>query len=215
MIEAKGQARWTMRRSGRSVAECLGHEVGRAGLQIAILGWGSLLWDVRPEFDRWHEPWTHDGPTLNVEFSRVSSTRGGALTLVVDELHGTPIIVARCLSRRTTLDDAARDLRAREGTTMQNIGRLDIRTYKPDGSSMEGAIAAWARHRQVDAVVWTDLKSNFAEKVGRPLTIEAAVLYIRNLPTEGRAKAAEYVSRAPSYVDTPIRRALLEELGAH
>jgi hypothetical protein len=30
--------------------------------QIAILGWGSLLWEDRPEFDEWHDNWRSDGP---------------------------------------------------------------------------------------------------------------------------------------------------------
>ena len=47
--------------------------------QIAILGWGSLLWDTRPEFDEQHEPWRHDGPEIKVEFSRVSQSRRGAI----------------------------------------------------------------------------------------------------------------------------------------
>jgi hypothetical protein len=33
--------------------------------QIVILGWGSLLWDVRPEFDDEHEAWELDGPELS------------------------------------------------------------------------------------------------------------------------------------------------------
>ena len=32
--------------------------------RIAILGWGSLIWDKRPEFDEKHAPWEDDGPAL-------------------------------------------------------------------------------------------------------------------------------------------------------
>lgn len=39
-------------------------------VKIALLGWGSLLWDKRPEFDEYHEPWQFDGPELPLEFSR-------------------------------------------------------------------------------------------------------------------------------------------------
>jgi hypothetical protein len=56
--------------------------------KIAILGWGSLIWDKREEFERLHGPWQSDGPSLKIEFSRISSTRGGALTLVIDPHHG-------------------------------------------------------------------------------------------------------------------------------
>ena len=56
-------------------------------MRIAILGWGSLLWDKRAEFDwfeKQYEQWQCDGPTLKLEFSRVSESRGNALTLVLD-----------------------------------------------------------------------------------------------------------------------------------
>src|SRR5256885_15588809 len=58
--------------------------------KIAILGWGSLLWEGGADFDRHHEDWQFDGPTLRLEFSRMSPSRLGALTLVIDPLHGSP-----------------------------------------------------------------------------------------------------------------------------
>jgi hypothetical protein len=51
---------------------------------VALLGWGSLLWDVRLEFDYEHVPWNNDGPTVPLEFSRISTTRACAPTLVID-----------------------------------------------------------------------------------------------------------------------------------
>ena len=57
-------------------------------MKITVLGWGSLLWDKRPEFDEQHDAWQSDGPYLKIEFSRVSSTRNGALTLVLDTKNG-------------------------------------------------------------------------------------------------------------------------------
>lgn len=43
--------------------------------QIALLGWGSLLWEGGAEFDRGHDEWRLDGPELKLEFSRVSTSR--------------------------------------------------------------------------------------------------------------------------------------------
>jgi hypothetical protein len=44
---------------------------------IAILGWGSLIWDSKhpraPEFDKWHEAWMDNGPRIKLEFSRIST----------------------------------------------------------------------------------------------------------------------------------------------
>ena len=54
-------------------------------MKIAILGWGSLLWEGGQEFERWHDAWHNDGPSLKLEFSRVSESRLGALTLVIAE----------------------------------------------------------------------------------------------------------------------------------
>lgn len=75
-------------------------------MRIAILGWGSLLWDGGPEFDKWHGPWEYDGPSLKLEFTRVSEKRLKALTLVIDAEHGTETSVAWCLSKRAALAPA-------------------------------------------------------------------------------------------------------------
>lgn len=42
--------------------------------QIAIIGWGSLVWDPRdlPIESPWHD----DGPELPIEFARISSGTG-------------------------------------------------------------------------------------------------------------------------------------------
>ena len=90
--------------------------------RIAILGWGSLLWDARPEFDEYHDYWEMAGPELKIEFSRVSKMRGNALTLVVDPSNGSKCRVAFALSKRCDPEDAICDLWSRESTTRSNIG---------------------------------------------------------------------------------------------
>ena len=65
-------------------------------MRISILGWGSLIWESRPAFDDLHGAWHPDGPTLKLEFSRVSlKTRLGALTLVIDPFarRGVPRVL--------------------------------------------------------------------------------------------------------------------------
>src|SRR5438105_3189676 len=32
-------------------------------MKIAILGWGSLLWEGGVDFDRWHDEWRYDSPS--------------------------------------------------------------------------------------------------------------------------------------------------------
>ncbi len=181
--------------------------------RTAILGWGSLLWEEGEEFDHWHKPWKEGGPSLNLEFSRASKKRLGALTLVIDAANGSPVQVAWCLSTRRNPDDAIADLRCREGTTLANIGRYFLATnaYQSTDKESSDAIAAWGKRNNIDVIVWTDLKSNFEEIVKQPYSVAAALTYIKTLPPEGKAMAAEYVWRAPEFVQTPLRAALQSE----
>ena len=179
-------------------------------MKIAILGWGSLLWDLEVKFEKQHEAWCFDGPYLKLEFCRVSQTRDNALTLVLNEKNGKLCQVAYAHSNRKNPDDAICDLRSREGTTLKNIG-----FYFADGSRQQSRergilelIKTWAREKKVDVVVWTDLVSNFQEKSKEPFSIDAALRHVQALGAEGKSKAAEYVWCAPDFIDTPLREAL-------
>ncbi len=180
---------------------------------IAILGWGSLLWETQPEFDDWHNDWQMDGPVLKLEFSRVSISRARALTLVIDEEYGTPTMVAYCVSKRKDPEDAICDLRSREGTTKANIGYLFARDDRFSCQHNEAlpTIRSWAYHKGFDIVVWTDLRRHFMEEAHQPFSVQAAVAHVKSLSAEGKIKAKEYIWRAPKFVDTPLRRALQGE----
>jgi hypothetical protein len=182
--------------------------------RIVILGWGSLLWEGGAGFDQWHEPWQYDGPILKLEFSRISTSRLGALTLVIDETHGTPTVVAWCRSKRANLEDAVCDLRCREGTITANIGRLSVTSQSAETAERRAKdpILAWALEKKVvDKVIWTALTSNFREKTQQPFSVNTAVSYVKSLEPEAKVKAAEYVWRAPNFVKTPVRSALQRE----
>jgi len=58
---------------------------------------------------------------------------------------------------------------------------------------------------------WTALESNFEKEVKKPFSVDAAVAYVKTLSRPGKAKAAEYVWRAPEFVQTPVRSALEQE----
>jgi hypothetical protein len=182
-------------------------------VKIVILGWGSLLWEQHDEFDNQHDGWQLDGPTLRLEFSRVSHTRKDALTLVIDENNGQACRVAYAISRREKPEDAIGDLRCREETLVGYIG-----FYFANGSRLAQShnigslenIRSWAKEKRIDVVIWTDLVSNFQDKSrhGEQFSISSALSHIQLLDAEGKAKAAEYVWRAPEFIDTPLRKAL-------
>lgn len=174
-----------------------------------------MLWDARPEFDTHHGAWELDGPMLPIEFCRVSETRGGALTLVIDEEFGVACTCAFAISTRKYPDDAIADLRRREGTSLAHIGH-----YFADGTRQQCRIAnipitlkAWARTKGIDVVVWTDLASNFEAKstIKKHFSVINAIAHLQLLSPEAKAKAAEYIWRAPAQVDTPLRRAVQTE----
>ena len=180
---------------------------------IAVLAWGSLVWDPRPEFDRRHDPWEADGPVLKLEFSRISAGRNGALTLVIDPVCGVSNQVSFAISRRTVLADAVADLQQREGTVASRIGVLcrasgRLQSHDPEAGE---AVAQWAAAKGIDAVVWTDLPGNFEEKTGRAFSIDAAITYLQGLDAPARGKAVAYIANAPGFIQTPLRRALIAE----
>lgn len=181
-------------------------------MKIAILGWGSLLWDKSPEFDKHHEDWQFDGPRLKIEFSRVSSTRNDALTLVLDTKNGKECQVAYALSKRKCPYDAICDVRSREGTTLNNVGYYfaDKTRKQAKEKDVLNIIENWASERKIDVIIWTDLESNFQKKskTKTSFSIKAALCHIQALDSEGKAKAAEYVWRSPKFVETPLREAL-------
>jgi hypothetical protein len=183
-------------------------------IRIAILGFGSLLWDKRPEFDDLCEGWQEEGPTLPLEFSHISrKTRLGALTLVIDPKLGTNATVNWCFSKRKNVDDAFCDLRCREGTKNEFIGKMVVSEgVSPEAPAYEKAIHDWAIAKSLDAIVWTKLESSFIDEENYDAFLKSALNHIQfRLTPEGKAKAAEYVWRAPDFVKTPLRSILQSE----
>jgi hypothetical protein len=143
-----------------------------------------------------------------IEFSRISTSRGGVLTLVIDPEHGVPVSVAWCFSRRQTVSEVVEDLRARERTTVRNIGFVtaDGKERCHDEASLM-AIRTWTAEGGLDGAVWTDLQSNFLEKSGEPFSVDAAIRYLNCLKGQSRTQALEYLERASAFVCTPLRDA--------
>ena len=193
-------------------------------MKIAILGWGSLLWENSTEkakkfnahVDSWKSPPDNEGPSLRIEFSRISRTRMGALTLVLDYENGEACPVAYALSIRRQPEDTIRDLQDREGTARNNIG-----CYFADDSTetvcarahadTQKAVSAWARQRNIDVVVWTGLKPNFEKHGKGEFSVDSAARYVQNLEESAQDEAVRYIRQAPTFVKTPLRRRLESE----
>jgi len=171
-------------------------------MKIAILGWGSLIWDQRdlPTLGVWQK----GGPVLPIEFSRISSD--GRLTLVIDEKNGVPVKTRYVESGSGTLGQAIEDLRKRESTSKSMIGVVS-QTINIAKSGSD-TIKEWAVEHKWDAVIWTGLSSNFEDIKRIPFTVENGLMYLSSLSGEGKAKAREYIDRAPEEVITPLRREL-------
>ena len=177
--------------------------------RIALLAWGSLLWDKNEQFDAWHEQWKCDGPMLQIEFSRISSSRSGALTLVIDLENGTSVPVCWSLSRRSTISAVAEDLRIREKTSARYIRWLSFED-ETNGINEQYLVTIrdWVTAQDLDGVVWTDLPSNFAQKTGEPFSVDAALRYLATLQADAHRQAFEYIQNAPPFIQTPLRTAL-------
>ncbi len=181
-------------------------------MKIAILGWGSLIWELG-EIPL-NGSWQNGGPRLPIEFSRVSESRAGALTLVIDSVNGKDVPTLFAISRRIELADAICDLRNREKTVVKRIGFVNL----VDGSQRcnvypesSNVIRAWACCQTFDAVIWTDLPSNFKEKVYAQFSVDEAVRYLHSLPEDGAKEARIYIQKAPQEINTPLRRALKDD----
>jgi hypothetical protein len=76
---------------------------------------------------------------------------------------------------------------------------------------MAEVVKEWAKAHEFDAVIWTELPSNFKDHTGRDFSPEVAVKYLSELPKVLVTQAKEYVDRAPAEIETPLRAKLREE----
>jgi hypothetical protein len=195
-------------------------------MRIAFLGWGSLIWN--PRGLRIRAGWQDDGPDLPIEFARISSD--GRLTLVICQesewRHVAHVQTLWAYACHTSVGAARCNLRQRERTPrMHSIGFLLTSSPDDKGSRILtdeqlGHMREWAAGKGLDAVVWTDLPSNwdgppkqYRDKVQQPFNRENVIAYLRSLRGETQRKAERYIRFAPKQVDTPIRREIGNTLG--
>ena len=180
---------------------------------IAILGWGSLIWDPRDLLVQ--GDWIAAGPVLPIEFSRISQNK--RLTLVIDERAGVDVRTRYILSSLDELSDAIENLRKREGAIRQGIGVFDTSGHVNNEHAKEVSpiaferINSWAKGTGLDAVIWTALSPKFLE--GKDFSVASAILHLASLQEPERTRAFDYIHRAPAEVVTPLRTAFTAEFG--
>ncbi|MGA8713616.1 MAG: hypothetical protein WB647_11415 [Roseiarcus sp.] len=182
-------------------------------MKIAVLAWGSLVWDPRELHAA--APFAPNGPLLPIEFCRVSGD--GRLTLVIDEAFGIVCKTYSAPSAIQSLDEAVENLRGRERmSSAEEVGFVESSSGKQSDVAMRrhpeaiATIAAWSTANGFDAAIWTALESNFGEhgKGGEPFSVTAATRYLERLAGQDAAKfdrALDYIRKVPPEVDTPVR----------
>jgi hypothetical protein len=179
--------------------------------RYAIVGFGSLLWDLdtlRPQVvGSWEY---YIGPTLPLEFSLISEKRNHALALVIDLEHGTPCPTSVIKSRRNTIAEVVVDLAARERAPINAIGFYDRHSGNgwSHSKSILKRLRVWLESSPWDGAVWTDGVSNFRAATGVEFSLPGAYEYLRSLSDASLVEAKRYIENAPDRVDTPLRRIL-------
>lgn len=180
--------------------------------RIAVIGWGSLIWDLDDLAPRVSGDWLMGGgPRLPLEFSRISPKRLMSLVVVTDPDHGAPCETHAIASIRDDIHAASADLQARERARRPDqIGAVCLRTGLTRASDPRtGALVTeWCAAIGATGAVWTDLPRNFAEVTGQPFDVTSGIAYLRGLPEAQLAAAVEYITLAPTGTATPLRGAL-------
>ncbi len=180
--------------------------------RIAVIGWGSLIWDLDDLAPKVSGDWAMGGgPRLPLEFSRISPKRLMSLVVVIDPDHGADCPTHAIASIRDDIHAAAEDLRARErARDIAQIGAICAATgfARASHPQIAARVSAWCAAAGVRGAVWTDLPRNFEAETGQAFSVEAGLDYLRALTGPAAAEARRYIDSAPAATDTPLRRSL-------
>lgn len=174
-------------------------------MRIAYLGWGSLIWNPGKLGIR--DSWKHDGPVLPIEFARISGNH--RLTLVICP-RARKVSTLWVEASTGDMREAITSLAEREDTSEKNIGfycASDNESRSKSEKSVLLTVKAWAKKKNYDCVVWTDLQPTFEYK-----TLRNAISHLRSLDGRTYHIAKEYICNAPLQIQTKNRAALEKEL---
>lgn len=169
---------------------------------IVCLGWGSLIWSPRSLPVRGE--WRTDGPHLPVEFSR--QAEDGRITLAITP-GAAEIQVLWAELAVETMEEAVEALGRREGIPTEYWPEhVGVWHAEAEPAHLHAdIIGAWSQERGFDAVVWTALPTGFKHARGAVPTLDEILIYLGSLTGETRARAEEYVRRAPVSTHTAYR----------
>ncbi len=186
-------------------------------MKIAILGWGSLIWQPKDlKFDA-NIGWKENGPVLPIEFARIS--KDGRLTLVITP-NGTEVPTLYSVSSFDSLDLAVLNLAFREGSGRKSIGYYDKAKdeFSPVDFSFKENIKNWIQTTDFDGVIWTNLPENWEIRNEEKVVIKTIdpkdrINYLQNLKGPESSLAEEYIRNTPKQIATTYRKQIIEVLG--
>lgn len=186
-------------------------------MKIAILGWGSLIWQPKDlKFDA-NIGWKENGPVLRIEFARIS--QDGRLTLVFTP-NGTDVPTLYSVSSFNNLDLAVLNLKKREGTDEKYIGSYNKSKdeFSPIDFSFKENIKNWIQTTDFDTVIWTNLPENWEIRNEEKVVIKTIdpndrINYLQNLKGAESALAEEYIRNTPKQIATKYRNQIIKTLG--
>lgn len=181
-------------------------------MKIAILGWGSLVWNPKSLQYNQEIGWQKDGPILPLEFARISMD--GRLTLVITS-EGKEVQTLYASSTNTTLDEAILDLAIREGSSRKSIGYYNKKRdelYHKNFNYLANLKAWLAINPKIDAVIWTNLGANWKETDRIKSKKRDRLEHLKALDGPTKTIAEEYIRKAPFQIATNFRREIEKEL---
>jgi len=180
--------------------------------RIAILGWGSLIWDLEILTPHTTGDWLMEvGPRLPMEFSRISPKRKLGLVVCLDPAVGVECTTNVIQSTKSDISHTIDDLAARERAPLSLIGAVHANGLQigriPEVCT---TVSDWCDTNGWNGAVWTDLEPNFFEYTKQDFTVDAGLKYLHSLSDKNLVEAHNYIECAPHQTQTPLRAALAQ-----
>jgi len=180
--------------------------------QIAIIGWGSLIWDLEILTPHVAGAWQMEaGPLLPMEFSRVSPKRKLGLVVCLDPEVGVLCQTHIIRSKRRNIHEAIQDLQARERAPDGLIGAYHTDFQHGRMPTVVAQVQNWCEAKGWSGAVWTDLEPNFESHTMRGFSVAEGLQYLKTLRGESLEEAYNYIQNAPTQTATPLRAALAKD----